>query len=359
MKTIPIARPGAGPAPTASSDVQASQARREAAIAKLTGSQPAPQHAQSPIPTNPNQVSVEEMGSVQSLQNNSSVEDQVSSEAVEVTTEEVRQVSKPAESKVETETALSNSQMAILARKERALRAKAQQQEQAIKSERDAWTQEKAKYEQRLQELETGYIPKSNLKQAALEALQRGEISYEEMTQEIMNPMDQRAQSAITRLEQRIAEQDKKLASYEKNTQDASSQQYQAAIKQIGTDVNNLVKADPAYEMIKHTGSQRDVVELIEQTFKEDGYVMTVEEAAQQVEDYLVEEAFKLAKVSKIQKRLSPAAVVKKADEGQMQTPNTNKQPQPMKTLTNTNAGSRKLSNREKAILAFKGELKS
>lgn len=357
MKTIPIARPGAGPQPTANPDAQAAAARREAAISKLTGGQAPQQHAQSPIPTNPNQVSVEELASVREpLQNNNPVEEQ---SEVAVTTEEVREASKPLESKVESEAKLSNSQLAILARKERALRAQAQQQKQELQNKEAAWSQERAKFEQRLEELETGYIPKANLKQAALEAFARGELSYEEITQEVMNPQDPRVTATISRLEKQVADLNSKLEKAATGVQEAQSQQYQAAIKQIETDVKNLVKADPSFEMIKYTGSVRDVVELIEETYKQDGYVMTVEEAAQQVEDYLVEEASRLAKVSKIQKRLSPAVAVKKAEEGQMQTPIQNKQPQQMKTLTNTVGGSRKLSSRERAIMAMEGKLKS
>lgn len=369
MKTIPIARPGAGPAPTPDAGVQKAAAAKERAISILTGGQPAQsqqQHAQSPIPTNPNSVSPEEMGSIRppdSLQNNSQVEDhsEAHSESA-VTHDEIREASKPAESKVESETQLSNSQLAILARKERALRAKSQQQEQALKTKEATWAQEKSALEQRVQELETGYIPKSSLKQAALEALQRGELSYDEITQEVMNPTDPRITANMSRLEKQVADLQAKLDRAAKGAEEQSNVQYKAALKQIETDVTNLVKVDPSFEMIKHTGSVRDVVELIEETYKQDGYVMTVEEAAQQVEEYLVEEASKLARVDKIKRRLAPAAsTVKKeeAEQSQTQTPKPQQQSQPMKTLTNTNTGSRKLSNRERALLAFKGELKS
>jgi hypothetical protein len=74
------------------------------------------------------------------------------------------------------------------------------------------------------------------------------------------------------------------------------------------------------------------------------------------VEDYLVDEAVKLANIGKIKKRLSTAPAVPAKTE--KQTP-TNKQPQTMKTLTNATASTRQLSARERALLAFKGELKS
>ena len=368
MKTIPISKPGAGPQPTLNADVQKAAERRANAIAILEGkaqsqnAKPTPVVMDAPIPVNANAVSVEEMTAIQppTLQNHSPVEESLSTQQqVQDSTSDIQEPSKPVEPQAES---LSQSQLAILARKERALRAQQRQQQQEMQAKESQWAQEKAAMEKRLQELETGYIPKSSLKQAALEALNKGELSYEEITQEVMNPTDPRITAYISRLEAQVKDLTNKFDNAGKQAQEAQSQQYQAAVKQIETDVKNLVKVDPSYEMIKVTGSQRDVVELIEKTYQEDGYVMTIEEAAQQVEDYLVEEASKLARTEKITKRLAPPApAVKKveATEHQKQTPNTQQQSQQMKTLTNTNSGSRKLSSRERAILAFKGELKS
>lgn len=366
MKTIPIARPGSGPAPTPDASVQKAADAKARAISILTGQSSAQQNApqqnhQTPIPVNANAISPEDMSAVQtpSLHNNSTVEEQSDSEDHSaVTHDEIRQASKPTEVQEKSE-GLSDSQVAILARKERAFRAKTQQQEQALKAERSQWQSEKARLEQRLQELETGYIPKSQLKQHALEALSRGELSYDEITQEVMNPIDQRTASMLKRLENQVTDLQTKLDNAAKGARDASDHQYQAALKQIRSDVNSLVKVDSSFEMIKATRSEADVVDLIEATYKEDGYVMTVEEAAAEVENYLTEEASKLARLEKIKKRISPPAptAVKKVEgqTGDTQTPRQTQQTQ-MKTLTNANSGSRKLSSRERAMLAFKGE---
>jgi hypothetical protein len=122
-------------------------------------------------------------------------------------------------------------------------------------------------------------------------------------------------------------------------------------MKQIRNDVNMLVKHDPQFETIKATNSIGDVVELIEKTFNEDGVLLTVEEAAQQVESYLVDEAIKLARLAKIQQKLAPAP---KAEASKATgTP----EKQSMKTLTNSVNSSRTLSARERAILAMQGKL--
>jgi hypothetical protein len=65
------------------------------------------------------------------------------------------------------------------------------------------------------------------------------------------------------------------------------------------------------------------------------------------VEDYLVEEALKVAKISKISKKLQPAA---------QPAAEPIKQPA-AKTLTNAMGTNRPLSAKERAVLAFEGKL--
>ena len=74
----------------------------------------------------------------------------------------------------------------------------------------------------------------------------------------------------------------------QKSIEEQNTKSYQQALNDIKHQVTRLVSSDPAFETIKATRSVGDVVELIEKTYNEDGILMTVEEAAQQVEDYLV-----------------------------------------------------------------------
>lgn len=345
MKTIPIAKPGAGPTPTPDQGVQAQKAARERAITLLET-----KPTQVPIPVNANSVSAEEIGAVKpsSLQNTNE------SEVKEVTT-------KPTESRAEQESKLSNSQMAIIARKERALRSKAQQQEQSIIAERTQWNQERAKLQAQIDEIKSNSVSKQYLKQNPLDAISQAELTYDELTQQVMSatPTDPRVLATINRLESKVQDLQGRLEQASKGAQEAQTQQYQAAIKQIENDVKSLVRVDPTFEAIKFTKSERDVVDLIERTYKEEGYVMEVETAAQEVENYLVEEASKLANLEKIKKRLSPPASTKTVEANKAQQTPNQQQTQTMKTLTNSASSSRKLSSRERALLAFKGELKS
>ena len=62
----------------------------------------------------------------------------------------------------------------------------------------------------------------------------------------------------------------------------------------------------------------------------------------------------KLAQLKKIQQRLQP----KSQPSAQKQESSSKQQDQPIKTLTNSVGVARSLTAKERAILAFKGELK-
>lgn len=363
MKTIPISKPGAGPAPTPDAGVQIAKAARERAISILStppGQQPT---KQSPVGVNPNAIAAEDVSALHSQvgQNDSHVEESEAQAQAADPGQERQEPSKPAEPKDNQE--LPPSQMAIIARKERALRAKALQQENEFKAKEAAlnsqYNNKIAELEAKLAEYKTGYLPKSYIKQNTLDAMEQSGVTYDEYTQQVMTqqPTDPRVLAQLRRQEQVITDLQAKVENSEKAQRDQQSASYQSALRQIETDVKDLVKVDPTYEAIRFTRSEKDVVELIERTYQEEGRVMSVDEAAQEVENYLVDEASKLARLDKIKKRLNPPPVVKKAEEGQ-QTPKP-QQSQPMKTLTNSGSATRKLSARERAMLAFKGELKS
>lgn len=334
------------PAPLAQS--QGESASRQSATARAI----AAFGNNAPPPVDPNSISPEEMGAIVApTRAAEEVEDlgqKTSSEATETVAEE------PAP---KVEDPLS-SQYAQLARRERAIRAKAQQQEQAFRTREEALKARESALQSQDQQYKSGYISKDQLRLSPLEALAEAGLSYEELTQQLLTqqPKDPRIEAHISRLEAQIKSLE---AANETSKSSATAQQqaaYNAAVSQIRSDAKTLVAADPAFETIKYTNSVDDVVDLITQTWEKDEILLSVQDAAQQVEDYLVEEAMKLTKIEKIKKRLSPPAATPKAP--QTQTPAVSKQTQPMKTLTNASASTRQLSAKERAILAFKGELK-
>lgn len=137
-----------------------------------------------------------------------------------------------------------------------------------------------------------------------------------------------------------------------KDMEQGKAQSYEQAIKQITTEVKLMVKDSPDYEAIQNANAETAVVKLIEETWKTEGYIMDISDAAKEVEEYLIEEALKFAKLNKVQSRLNP-----KIEDIPVAKPQT-KAPT---TLTHTTQSSSKpLTDKERkqrAILAFQGKL--
>lgn len=261
------------------------------------------------------------------------------------TTEERRpdsiESNQPAEEGTKPDDKLS-AHYATIARKEKALRAQAQQ----LKAEKEALKAEQSKYQ-------TDYVSKAELakkfKEDPMGAMSEYGMTYDQLTQLALNqpgPQDQ----AISKLEAKILELEGKLSGAEAKRTEDQQKSYEQALNQIRNEAKILIDSDETYETIKSEGEVETVVELIKQTFDETGNLLTVEEAAKQVEDYLFEKALKTAQLKKVQAKLqTPPSEATKAPEGTQKAP--------IKTLTNATGSSKPMSPRERAMLAFKGQL--
>jgi hypothetical protein len=230
----------------------------------------------------------------------------------------------------------SNPQLDTLARKERQLR-KAQQE---FKAAQEAWKRDQA-----------NYVPKTRLTSETLAVLAEAGISPDKLFELQLNqaPQDPNTalQQKIATLESRIQE----LTDPEKGYfAQRENQEYQAAVKVIRDDATLLVESNPTYGTIKSEGQTEEVVNLITRCFDEEGVTLSVEEAAQLVEDKLVERLTKqferLNKLDKFKTRFGqPAENLAEAS--------TPQQPAPKRVNTLTNAGSttHQLTPRERAIL--------
>ncbi len=315
------------PKPAASESAHTSTASdaRARAIAKLTG---APAQSQEHPVSNPTNVAPEEMT------------------AVTGQTTPVDAPQAPKEVTAPPEVPLS-SQYAQLARKEKQLRANAnavKAQEAAIKAREDAVKAKEA-------EMQSQYVPKERIAKDPLKVLQEQGYTADQITQMLLNAPDPaQAQQAAVIDELRAEIQALKTGqeTAKKNFDDTQTQNYTQAVNNIRLETKQLVAADEAFETIRATNSEEDVVSLITKTFKADGILLTVEEAAAAVEEYLVEEGMKIAALKKIQSRMKP----KEVTQAPQQTEGATKP----KTLTNTMGSTRPLSAKERAILAFKGE---
>lgn len=326
---------------------------RERAIAALmrpntpeqASAQSTAQAQQTPV-SNPSQVSAEELTAIRSPSSPKSSESKGQDYTSETPASEVS-----GESKTSSEPL--SAQYAILARKEKALR----QREQQLKAKEAALTAQKAPEAVKSPEIDLNkFVDRDRLVKDPFTVLNELGLTYDQLTELALNAPraeELQMQNEIRTLKEELKALKGETENTKKSFEESQKQQYDQAITQIRNEATQLVKLDPQFETVKATGSVNEVVELIERTFNEDGILLTVEEAAQQVESYLVDEAIKLAKLAKIQQKLRPQSQA----EAPKQATGSQEKSQ-LKTLTNSVSSSRKLSARERAILAMEGKLK-
>lgn len=190
-------------------------------------------------------------------------------------------------------------------------------------------------------------ISLDDLKKDPFAALNKAGVTYDQLTQQPA------ADSPESALQAKIEALEARLSTFDKRIEDRDSESYKQAIKVIESDATLLVNSDPAYETIKAQGKTKEVVSLIEKIFETEGTILDVTEAAQLVEDALVEQSTKqyemLGKLKKVQAKLTPPPAT-------LEQQSISKQPG--KTLTNAMGVQRPLSARERAILAFNNKLK-
>ncbi len=244
---------------------------------------------------------------------------------------------------------------AQLARQEKVIRAKAAQ----LKADQAAIDKAKEALTAREAEISEKYVPKERLSRETLAVLEELGVDYNSLTQQALGEPEDPRDAKIAALEAKLEAVVGKIEESSKAYQDDKTQSYEQAKSQIKLSVTKLVASNPEFETIKATDSVQDVVDLIESTFHEGldddrpkGTVLTVEEASQIVEDYLCEEAEKLARLSKIQKRLQPKEELKKDPASTKQ--DSSVQPQRQPTLTNGMTGSPKqeYTQRQRAVFA-------
>lgn len=129
----------------------------------------------------------------------------------------------------------------------------------------------------------------------------------------------------------------------------------QQVLADIQRDVIQTVNSQPEeFEAIREAKAYGDVKELIHRTWKKTGEVLDTQEAIKLVEDQLIEEALPFAKLSKVQKRLTP----REAAQVEAQLPSQKPGVKIMRTLTNRDTASPIMDKRARAIAAMQGTLK-
>lgn len=253
----------------------------------------------------------------------------------------------------------SDPRFVQLARKERMLR---EQQRDLKMKEEMLKTREMA--------FESGYIKKEDIQKDTLGALKNLGIDYDKLTQDqLINLQSQDPIAAeLARQRQVTEELQAKLDGFEKSNAETQTQSYAQALNQISREVKQMVDTDERYEAIKATGSYQDVVKFIETYFKKTNEIIDYAEAADFIENDIIDDSVKRAQLKKVQAKLTPT---QQAAQGEIKVPGFKRDlsnkititpkdySKAQTTLTNQIPNTTKpLTPRERAILAGKGLLK-
>lgn len=243
---------------------------------------------------------------------------------------------------VSEETKPLSPQFAALAKQKRALQLKEQEilaREQALNTQS---TGMKSLEEYR-----------ARIKANALSVLQEEGVTYDQLTEQILasNQGDgvaySKLESDIKAIKEGLENQTKTLAQRDADTE-------KQVLSQIGKESDELIASGDDFEMVREAGYGPKVVELIHKTFKQTGELLDVTEAATLIENELLEDSLKWARLKKVQSRLAPVQE-KQPQPVQQDRPNT----KVMRTLTNRDgSSSASMSKRERAIAAMEGRLK-
>lgn len=181
----------------------------------------------------------------------------------------------------------------------------------------------------------------ARLKSQPLSVLQEHGVTYDQLTEAILN--DQSGTNP------KIAELEAKLKTLEeginKTFTERDTQAEQQVLREMGREAESLAKQGDTFELVRETGSVKDVMRLIHQTYKQTGEVLDVPVAMQLVEDELFKDMSKIANTNKIKSSLIPA-------QAQLAPQRTG-----IRTLTNRDSASLNMGRRERAIMAMQGTL--
>lgn len=236
----------------------------------------------------------------------------------------------------------------------KALEAFAQKERQLRKMQTELQA-EKQRLESESVKYKTDYLPKSRLQEDPLSVLAEMGYDTEKLSQLLLDAPNAN-DPTVRMFQQKIKALEEKQNAAEKRAVEATQAQYDQAKRQIANEAKILVDSSPDYETIKSAGMHDAVTEWIVATFEETGVLMDVAEAAQQIEEKLVNEGLKYAAIPKVQKRMQPA-------ESAQKQPAQSTQPQ-IKTITQNltqQTSGKSMTNAEKrarAIAAFNGTLK-
>lgn len=211
-------------------------------------------------------------------------------------------------------------------------------QKRALQLERAQFEKEKATSSPS----ESEWVRKSDLLAKPLSVLQQNGVTYDQLTEAILNQSGTSPEIQELRAEIRALKE-----GVDKTLIDRDTQTKEAALGEMRKEADRLAKEGDTFELIRETGSIKDVINLIDRVYTEQGDVLDVEEAMEMIETELVKDVLKVARLKKVQTQIAPPPPAPPP-----------RRPEGMRTLTARDSSSGALSARARAIAAFNGTLK-
>lgn len=179
-------------------------------------------------------------------------------------------------------------QLSALARKEQAFR----ERELALK-ERERALEVKLAGGDRFESL------KAKLAAKDFSELETLGLTYEEYTNYLLARQngEKPETQAFKKLETEISEMKKKQ-------EESQAAQFEDTVSEYRKEIAALVSKDPAYSTVKELKHEEAVLQIILDAWEEDDEEVSVEQAAKDVEDFLIEEAVRMASATKVKARL-------------------------------------------------------
>lgn len=202
-----------------------------------------------------------------------------------------------------------------------------------VNAQKKAIESDKSKYE-------TDYVPKTRIKEKFLEVAYEQGLTADDIANMLLNqPAGTKTDPTVSKLEAKIQELEERLNKTSTGWEEKEKTQYDQAVAQIRSDADALMAQNlEDYQVLgKRPDASELVTKYIEDTYKEEGRVLKVEEAATFIENELLEQALAMASLDKVQKK---SGLMKAPVEQEKLQPN--QKPQLNKTLTNTMTSSSK-----------------
>lgn len=182
-----------------------------------------------------------------------------------------------------------------IARKERALRA----MQRSIQEERAALKAQESRYK-------SDYIPKSKIAEDPMAVLTEAGYTAEQIAQILLQ--QQNPNDPLYTVQREL----KKLQENQERTrldaEEEQKKQADAARKYLLREAKLLVDGNEEFEAIKASEAYDAVIEYYDQMERSDEGPITLQEAAKEIENYLVEEFSKYQGLKKLQPKSPPAA---------------------------------------------------